>query len=94
MTVQLSKRVAVPPDVMMRQIGEDAVILNLDTESYFGLDGVGTSMWTALTTAPTIEQAFEALLAEYDVDGERLLGDLCTLIEGLVEHGLIELMDA
>jgi hypothetical protein len=41
-----SHRVEVPADVMMREIGGEAVIVNLDSESYFGLDDVGTHMWT------------------------------------------------
>ncbi len=66
------------------------MLLNLQSEQYFGLDEVGTRMWFALTSANSMQEAYEALLAEYDVDAEKLRQDLQGLVEKLVEKGLIE----
>ena len=90
MRIPFTMRVSVPPDVLTNSVEGQSVLLNLQNERYYGLDDVGTRMWTTLTTAPSIERAFESLLAEYDVDGDRLRDDLCSLIEKLVEHGLVE----
>jgi hypothetical protein len=51
-------------------------------------------MWAALTTAESLQAAYDALLAEYDVGGERLERDLRALVERLVEHGLLEVTGA
>jgi hypothetical protein len=48
-------------------------------------------MWTALTTAESLQAACDNLLAEYDVEGERLQQDLQDLVKKLVEHGLMEI---
>ena len=53
-------------------IGGESVLLSLKSERYFGLDAVGTKMWTVLTTAPSIEAAQQTLIQEYDVDPQRL----------------------
>ena len=66
-----SKRVAVAPQVMFRQVGDEAVLLNLAQNTYLGLDPVGTRMWTLLTTLDSIEAAHAALLAEYEVAGDQ-----------------------
>jgi hypothetical protein len=85
------QRASVPSDVLMREVAGDSVILNLNTETYFGLDEVGTRMWLALTESETIQHAYESLLDEYDVDPDTLSNDLTKLIEDLVSHGLLEL---
>ncbi len=94
MTLDFSQRVTVPDSVMLREVADEAVILNLDSESYFGLDSVGARMWNALTRSDSIQAGFETLLAEYEVDAEQLRQDLDQFMENLIEHGLLELEDS
>jgi hypothetical protein len=86
-----SSSVRVSGDVLFRVVGEEAVLLNLNTELYLGLDSVGTRMWNALTAAPTIQAAYDALLLEYDVEASRLREDLDEFLGKLVEQGLIQI---
>ena len=76
---------------MLRVIGDEAVILNLKSELYLGLNPVGTRMWTMLQGASSIQEAFESFLAEFDVEPERLYQDLNTFLDQMLEQGLIEL---
>jgi hypothetical protein len=76
---------------MLRVIGEEAVILNLKSEIYLGLDPVGTRMWMVLHSAPSIQAAYELLLAEFEVEPDRLRRDLDKLLDQMLEQGLIEL---
>jgi hypothetical protein len=66
------------------------VLLNLKSESYFGLDQVGTRMWALLTTSDSVQAAYEKLLDEYDVSADELRQDMRDLIEKLIAHGLVE----
>ena len=93
MTVSFASRVTTPDGVLMRQIDNEAVILNLNSELYFGLSAVGTRMWTMLTSQPAIQIAFDKLLDEYDVDPDRLRQDMLSLITELEQHGLVKLED-
>jgi hypothetical protein len=45
MTISFSDRVTVPDDVLISQLQEESVILNLDSERYYGLDDVGTRFY-------------------------------------------------
>jgi Coenzyme PQQ synthesis protein D (PqqD) len=89
MAISFSDRVNVPDDVLISRLQEESVILNLDSERYFGLDDVGTQFLSALTTSDSIEAAYEKLRHEYDIDGEVLRQDLLALVENLVEQGLL-----
>ena len=90
MAVSSASRVSVPSGVLVSKAGEESVLLNLESERYFGLDPVGTRMWEVLGAQGTVESAYEALLAEFEVEPEQLRRDLYGLIENLREHGLIE----
>ncbi len=94
MTAPPKGKVSIPDGVLVRELEGESVLLNLNTESYFGLDDVGTRMWAALTGSASIQAAYEALLAEYDVDAERLQADLRIFIDKLAELGLVKLVDA
>jgi hypothetical protein len=89
MTISFSDRVRVPDDVLISNLQQDSVILNLDSERYYGLDDVGTRFLTALNTSDSIEAAYEALRNEYDVDAQSLRKDLIELIENLVKQGIL-----
>jgi hypothetical protein len=78
--------------VLMRTLGDEAVLLDLKSERYFGLDDVGTAMWQALIAADSIESAWAALSAAYAVDGETLRADLATLSDTLLERQLFVLI--
>lgn len=91
--ISFGGRVTVPAHVVMQDVEGECVLLNLDSECYFGLDEVGTRMWAVLTAAASIQEAYEALLAEYDVAPEVLREDMEELIGQLVENSLLELAD-
>lgn len=89
MSLPPSTRFAVPDHVLVRELGGESVLLNLDTETYFGLDETGTRFWAALTSYPSLEEACRALDGVWDVDAERLERDVVELAEALVEKGLL-----
>jgi hypothetical protein len=89
MTISFSDRVRVAEDVLISNLQEESVILNLDSERYYGLDNVGTRFLSVLNESESIEAAYEALRDEYDVDDPRLRQDLLELIEDLVKQGIL-----
>jgi len=89
MTISFSDRVTVPDDVLISHLHDEAVILNLDSERYYGLDDVGTRFLSVLTTSDSIESAYDRLRDEYDVDPQVLRNDLLGLIESLLDQGLL-----
>ncbi len=87
-------RAAAPSHVLVRFLDQESVLLNLETEKYFGLDETGTRMWQLVTTAPNINAAYQELLAEYDVHPELLRENLTELVGHLLEHGLLQVSPA
>ena len=94
MVISSTQRVTVSPDVLFRLIGEEAVLLNLKTEQYLGLDPVGARMWDVLKDAPSIQSAYDVLLSEFDVAPDQLREDLDEFLGKLVKEQLVEIVDA
>ncbi len=86
-----SDRVSVPAHVLVQELAGESVLLDLNSEQYFGLDDVGTRMWKALASGQSIQAACESLRSEYDVEPDQLRQDLQQLVDQLVEHGLLEI---
>ena len=89
MTSLFDQRTIIPKDVMVRDVAGETVLLNLNTGTYFGLDEVGTRMWNVLQNVGSIQEGYDTLISEYDVEPETLRKDLQKLIEDLVGHGLL-----
>jgi hypothetical protein len=88
MTVTLEDRVTASPRVLYKDVGGEAVLLDLDSETYFGLNATGARFWQLLTTAPSIRDAVEALWGEYDAPADELRRDMHSLVDELVRRGL------
>ena len=82
-----------PDGVLLREIEGESVLVNLDRGQYYGLDDVGTRLYQLLTESPDVGAAFEAALAEYDVDAETLEQDIADLVERLAAEGLVDVSD-
>ena len=87
-------RAVVPGHVLVRHLDGESVLLNLETERYFGLDATGTRMWQLVTTCPNLDAAYGILLEEYEVTPEVLRSDLAELMIRLVENGLVQVVPA
>ena len=94
MSVSFTDRIRVPKDVLISRLQEESVLLNLDNESYYGLDDVGTRMLSVLNSSDSVQAAWLQLVDEYDVDREVLRDDLVSLVERLLEQGLVEVSPA
>ena len=81
------------PDVVSRVVAGEAVIVDLRSGLYYGLDPVGTRAWELVEEAGTYGSIVRAMLEEFDVEGERLEADLDRLFGELSERQLVTLGD-
>ena len=90
MAIAFDSTISISPDVMVRKVGEESVLLDLKTERYLGLDDVSARFWDLLTSGGSIQSAYETLLTEFEVDPDRLRNDLDDFVQELVQFGLVE----
>ena len=88
--VSLDTEFLVPDDVIFRELDGEAIILNLATGNYFGLDEIGTRVWALIAGSGSLRRAVEVIAAEYDVDRATLEADVLELAGGLLDKGLVQ----
>ena len=76
--------------ILFQPLEREAVFLNLKSEKYFGLDPVGTRIWSLLVETQDVETTVQTLLREYDVEEIRLRKDVAALIDRMQERGLLD----
>lgn len=86
-------KVKINEEVLFQNLEDGAVLLNINTEQYFGLDEVGTSIWNSLNETDSVEATYQKLLDEYEVEPEQLNKDLHDLINKLAEHQLLSIIN-
>jgi hypothetical protein len=90
----LAARIRMPQHVVHRNFVAETVVLNLNTGQYHGLNPTAGRMLEVLDTAPTVGAAVPELAGEYGVEQAQIQDDLIALCQGLLERGLIEIVDA
>jgi hypothetical protein len=94
MTKVLEHKLRSVESTVFAEIDDEAVLLNVETGVYFGLDSVGTRIWTLLGLEMDQEEICRELLEEYEVDPEQLRGDVAEFLDVLVAKGLARIAEA
>ena len=76
-------------DVILREVGEDSVILDLASQNYYALDPVSTCMVKNLLSTDSFEDALERVAVEYEAPRETIEKDMRELMQVLVDQGLL-----
>jgi hypothetical protein len=71
------------------EVSGEAVILNLNSGIYYGLDALGARVWELIQEPMTVGKIQAILLNEYEVQPERCERDLLALLRKLTDAGLV-----
>lgn len=93
MTLTLSTRLRPSGDTLMRVLDGEAVLLGLKTAGYYGLDPVGTRIFTLIEERGLLADVLTGVLEEFDVERDRAERDLLALCERLIASGLVDVVD-
>jgi len=89
MEINLNSRVRIQEDVLFQELQGEAVLLNLKTGVYLGLNQVGTRIWQLLQEDGALQRVMDVMLQEYDVAQEKLQMDLLNLVGQMEKQGLL-----
>lgn len=90
-TIQRSLRVN--QAVVSAELDNETVLLNVETGIYFGLDEVGSQIWTLLLAGQEQQAIVAHLLDVYDAEPSVVQTDVAEFIESLTAKGILCLDD-
>ena len=88
--MNLSQKITFADTVFAQEVDGEMVLLDMNSENYFGLDEVGTAIWQAMQEKKILKEVFITLMEQYDVESDVLEKDLLGFVEKLQESGLVE----
>ena len=89
MTLALNDHLRIPEEVLASKVGEETVLLNLQTGMYYSLDPVGTRFLELLQGNGRLDEVHHALLEQFDVSTAKLEADLLKLSQDMLARGLL-----
>lgn len=90
-TISLESTVVRSADQVSTDLGGEVVILDMQSEEYFSLDGVGTRIWEMIQESRTVQEILDTILSDYAVEPERCERDLLAVLQELADEGLVEI---
>ena len=78
-------------DAIFRDLNGEAVVLDLASGAYFGLNQVGTRIWQLIEQDGRLKSVLAGLGEEYDATPQQLERDLLDLVTRLAQAGLGEI---
>ena len=89
--LSLSSVVVATKEQVSCVLGDESAILNMKNSVYYGLNPVGTRIWSLLRQPRSVRELCDAVVREYDVQQERCERDVLDLLEEMKSEGLVEL---
>ncbi len=77
------------PEVVCTELEDGAVLLNLETRSYYSLDRVGLDIWNLIDSVDNGEELADRLMQGYEAAGEDAQELVTAFLERLQSESLI-----
>ena len=76
-------------ELMEADVGPDLVALHVQSGACFGFNAVAATIWRKLSVPKSLDRLQAELLKDYDVSPDQCLGDLRTVLEDMIDQGLV-----
>jgi hypothetical protein len=78
--------------VIQSTIGEEVVMLDMDSGFYFGLNSVASIIWRKLEKEISLEEIISELLEEYNIDQATCENETEIFLNQLIERNIIKVV--
>lgn len=90
--IALTDILVVNDSLMMADLEGEAVLLDVESGRYFGLNEVGTSIWTMIKSPCMVSDIIEGLRQEYAAPAETLGADVLAFLQSMANHNLVHVI--
>lgn len=87
----LSSHISATLKHVSSDVGDEVVILQLNSGKYFSLNEVGARVWTLIQETRTVREIRDVLVNEYTVTADKCEQDLFNILQEFLNKELIEI---
>ena len=88
--IGLNTTVVRSDEVLASPMGQEVVMIDLESGAYFGLNPIGADLWQRLEKPRRVSDLCAELVREYEVEPEVCTRDVLAWLEKLEAEGLLE----
>jgi len=89
--MNFTEKIMIPDTVFAQIVDDEMIIMDVESENYFGLDAIGTQMWQILVEDSSLANLKKMILKMYNVKEDVLEQDIEIFISKLLKNKLITL---
>jgi hypothetical protein len=91
--LNLSSRITQNKETLSSAIDDELVLLSIINNKYYGMDSVGSRVWSLLAEPITINDMITTLTGEYDIPATESEKDVFSFLNELYSENLIIIAD-
>lgn len=91
--IEMEVTVAWSGKPLASEIGGEVVLMNLDRGCYYSLDDIGSEIWRILEQPVSVASLCQTLAARYHAEAATVNDDVLALLNRLLEHDLISVVE-
>ena len=92
-TIQLDTTITQVKDLLSADLDDEIVMMNIERGAYYGLDAIGSHVWTLIENPISVSDLCDNLLLEFDVEPETCHQDVLIFLNRMYELGTITLVE-
>lgn len=82
-------------DAFVTATVDDAlVMMSMEKGAYYGLDEIGSQIWTQLAEPTRVVALCEALAARYEAPAAQIEADVKAFLQELLDEGMVQIVSA
>lgn len=82
-------RIQLDPELLYSKVGEEIVLLKLESGKYYKVDTVGSHIWELIRQPISLDELCGQLAAEFDAPPEQIRQDVVVFLDRCLEDRLI-----
>lgn len=91
-SITLDTLVAQAEDVISAQVGDEVVMLRLESSAYYDTDDIGAEIWQRIATPITVRELCDRLMSLYDVPAGQCHADVLAFLRQAFNEGTIQIV--
>lgn len=85
----LEARYTIPATVMLQRVDDEVLLFNSANGLFFALNEMGAIFWHSMSESSSLQEIFNRITEEYEVEEDLLAQDILTFSQTLVQQGLL-----
>jgi hypothetical protein len=85
----MSERYIQNKEIIQSKIGDEVVMMDVESGFYFGLNSVGSVIWSHLSELITLDELLQKLVSQFEIDVDTCRKDTADFLDQLLEKKII-----